>query len=148
MNNQVLLIEQMQELIDMGIDTSSASCIWYNFADLGFALMFLNDGRESLTIEKMKENHGAENVIPAFTLQDILDILPQGFYLEKDTTSLDKKVFLQINKTAGGGYSIAYEQSWDEEGKLKIKMYGQQLKDSLLEAAFNMLKWVKQNNYI
>lgn len=75
MNNQVLLVEQMQELIDMGIDTSNASCIWWNFADLGFALMFLNDGRESLTIEKMKENHGAENIVPAFTLQDILTLL-------------------------------------------------------------------------
>ena len=133
MENQVLTIEQMQELIDMGIDVSKAS-------------MYISEYGEIVSNVKICERD--INWSPTFTLQDLLDMLPQGFYLEQNTTSLDKKVFLQINKTAGGGYSIAYEQSWDEDGKLKIKMHGQQLNDSLLEAAFNMLKWCKQNNYI
>lgn len=81
MDKQVLSIEQMQELIDMGVDTSNASCIWWNFADLGFALMPLDDGRNPITIEKMKENHGAENIVPTFTLQDILEMLPKRIEL-------------------------------------------------------------------
>ena len=75
-------------------------------------------------------------------------MLPQGFYLEENTTSLDKKAFLQINKTTDGAYNIAYEQSWDENGKLEIKMHGQQVNTSLLQAAFRMLIWCKQNNYM
>lgn len=127
MENKVLTIEQMQELIDMGIDISSASCIWWNFADLGFALMLLNDGRESLTIEKMKENHGAENIVPAFTLQDILDMLPRAWEIGAYNANRNTiTVFLD-----------------DETGHCH-----QEVSDSLLEAAFNMLKWCKQNNYL
>ena len=130
MNNQVLLVEQMQELIDMGIDTSSASCIWWNFADLGFALMFLNDGRESLTIEKMKENHGAENIVPAFTFQDILEMLPD---IGKEYANHP-----HVFKASDG---IHWYCSY---GTMTCEIKGK----TPLEAAFNMLKWVKQNNYI
>lgn len=137
MEKQVLTIEQMQELQELGLDTIKASMYWVKSITSG----------SIWELSPVKPDFGFEWIwISTFTLQDILDILPQGFYLEKNTTSLDKKVFLQINKTAGGGYSIAYEQSWDEDGKLKIKMHGQQLNDSLLEAAFNILKWCKLNN--
>lgn len=120
MDEQVLSIEQMQELIDMGVDTSNASCIWWNFADLGFAFMPLNDGRSSITIEKMKENHGAENIVPAFTLQDILKILPKPCY---------------INCIDEDFYQCNYENT-STSGSTPLK------------AAFNMLKWCKENGYI
>lgn len=157
MNNQVLSIEQMQKLIELGIDTSKASAFYYpNYGDYynhpitkkyvrdikGYNPYpsFVNGDR---TLKDLNPD-----LFPTFTLQDILEILPQSFYVEKNTTSLDKKAFLQINKTAGGGYSIAYEQSWDKDGKLKMRMHGQQLNTSLLEAAFELLKWVKLNNYM
>lgn len=139
MNNQVLSVEQMQELIDIGIDTSSASCIWWNFADLGFALMFLNDGRESLTIEKMKKNHGAENIVPAFTFQDILEILPENI-------TTDCGVFKQVNFSLQMHYGLL-EYSTSKLG-LHTEIVPKRETSSLLQAAFNMLKWVKQNNYI
>lgn len=155
MNNQVLSINQCRELVALGLDMSDASMcyIWMSQDSADRYLIPNNDeGLKDTIIYSIVDNLGVSekdiNVMPTFTLQDILDKLPQGFYLEKNTTSLDKKVFLQINKTAGGGYNIAYEQYWDENGKLKIKMYGRQLAESLLEAAFNMLKWGIENKYI
>lgn len=139
MKEQVLSIEQMQELIKLGINTSKASMCWNTYDS------FLIENNSDL---KDAFNYSDDDWVPTFSIQDILEILPQSFYVEKNTTSLSKKAFLQINKTLGRGYSIAYEQSWDEDGKLKIKMHGQQLNKSLLEAAFNMLKWCKENNYI
>ena len=154
MKDKVLTIEQMQELKELGIDITGASMKWapkvrwdengekrevygyildINYTPIGAPFWKTEDGKDT---------------IPTFTLQDILDMLPQGFYLEENTTSLDKKAFLQINKTTSGGYNIAYEQSWDEDGKLEIKMHGQQVNTSLLQAAFKMLKWCKQNQYM
>lgn len=140
MKEQVLSIEQMQELIDMGVDTSSASCIWWNFADLGFTLMFLNDGRESLTIEKMKENHGAENIIPAFTLQDILEMLPY----EIPSKVPDFETYSLRMVKWDDSYTLEYQEFIYETDYTKESFTCK----SLLEASFNMLKWCKQNNYI
>lgn len=129
MKNQVLSIEQMRELIDMGIDISSASCIWWNFADLGFVLMLLNDGRESITIEKMKENHGAENIVPTFTLNDILELLPK---------------IPDYNLEVHPGYnSLSYITSY---GAFHCLCSFEE--KTLLQAAFRMLKWCCVNNYL
>lgn len=152
MKDKVLTIEQMQELVVLGVDTSTASMCW-------FPMTLSDENNQPVTKSYFlgihhngcklywNTNDGREP-IPTFTVHDILDMLPQGFYLEENTTSLDKKAFLQINKTTDGGYNIAYEQSWDEDGKLEIKMHGQQVNTSLLQAAFNMLIWCKQNHYM
>lgn len=125
MDEQILSIEQMQELIDMGVDTSNASCIWWNFADLGFASMPLDDGRNPITIEKMKENHGAENIVPTFTLQDILVILS------------NIKEYVWVLNESG----IILED-------LKGNEFHREHHGNLIQAAFNMLKWCKENGHI
>lgn len=126
MKLQALSIEQMQELIDMGIDTSNASCIWWNFADVGFALMLLNDGRDPITIEKMKYNHGAENVIPAFTLQDIIELIPAIY---------------EYSLLIGANTAMLFDDDTNEAYHFE---YG----TSSLDAAFKMLKWSKKNKHI
>lgn len=62
MNGQVLSIEQMQHLKELGIDTSKASCyIWEA------------EGKEYLYWGKCEDANG----IPTFTLPDILELLPK-----------------------------------------------------------------------
>ena len=140
MEIQALTIEQMQELIDMGIDISSASCIWWNFAEIGFALMFLNDGRESLTIEKMKKNHGAENVVPAFTLQDILKLLPHTLEF-KDVYGNTHFEYIEF---WGDGWNqmAVVNPAYPSSPRITTSNI------SPLRSAFEMLKWCKENNYI
>lgn len=67
MEKQVLLIEQMRELIDMGVDVSKTSCCWCKVKAAnkeGFDWMLLPEH-----LNKCDEEH-----IPTFTLQDILEI--------------------------------------------------------------------------
>lgn len=62
MNKQVLSIEQMEHLQELGLDTSKASCyIWES------------EGKEYLYWGKCEDANG----IPTFTLQDILELLPK-----------------------------------------------------------------------
>lgn len=113
MKNQILSIDQMQELVALGIDTSKASIYW--------------EHKEFGVYEVSIDPYAYNNPIPAFTLQDILLKLPRvweiGAYNANRNTIT---VFLD-----------------DETGNCH-----QEISNSLLEAAFNMLKWCKQNNYI
>ena len=138
MNNQVLSIEQMQELIELGIDTSNASAFYYpNYGDYykhpitkkyvhdikGYNPYpsFVNGNR---TLKDLNPD-----LFPTFTLQDILKILPR-------TINYDGSKRLRVlppNELEYTNYSL--------EGHFKHE-------NSLLEAAFSMLKWVKQNGYI
>lgn len=66
MKNQVLSIEQMQELIELGIDTSKAS-------------MYISDDGELISNVKICEL--GLDWTPTFTLQDILEMLPKPCYI-------------------------------------------------------------------
>lgn len=121
MEKQVLSIEQMQELVKLGIDISKASCTWCKVRAItsdgkGYSWMILPE-----TLNKFDEDH-----VPTFTLQDMLEIIP-SFDLSK-TSTVDPIVGIKCFK----GY---------EEIKFASKQ-------SLLDAAFSMLKWCKQKNYI
>lgn len=127
MENQVLTIEQMQKLIAIGIDTSKASCTWCKVRAItsdrkGYSWVILPE-----TLNKLDEEH-----IPTFTLQDILEILPSySVTYDKYTNDLDK-----------------YEIRVDIPEEQHYITHIAQSSKSLLEAAFNMFKWCKQNNYI
>lgn len=117
----------MQELIDLGIDISKASCTWCKVRAItpdrkGYSWMILSE-----TLNKFDEEH-----VPTFTLQDILEILPSySVTYDKYTNDLDK-----------------YELCVDiPEGQHYIAHIARS-SESLLKAAFKMLKWCKQNNYI
>lgn len=118
MNNQVLSIEHTQELIELGIDTSNASMCWAKCARINS-----NKEWESYWhLQLNEESHGT--TVPTFTLQDILEILPKPCYLN----CIDND-FYQCEITTENGSATTNGTS-------------------PLNAAFNMLKWCKQNNCI
>lgn len=126
--NQVLSIPQMQELIDLGIDTSKASMMWFDAGESGLVIGWKNCSFEP-----------SEGDIPTFTLQDILEMLPKTIEAYKDGSKLP----LIITITGSGKYAIVYDNPFCKNGKV-----GLTISESLLEAAFNMLKWCKKNGYI
>lgn len=135
MEKQVLSIEQMRELIDMGIDISKASCTWCKVRAItsdrkGYSWMVLPE-----TLNKFDEDH-----VPTFTLQDILEMLP--YELPSNSTDFISYSLKMIKWD--DGYMLEYqEQYYDEDYTLMSFM-----ENTPLQAAFNMLKWCKENNYI
>lgn len=77
MKDQVLSIDQMQHLRDLGVDTSKASLYWARRCH-GSKLNDNSIGKWFLSLEKefMVVGFTAYEVIPAFTLQDLLSIIP------------------------------------------------------------------------
>lgn len=67
MNKQVLSIEQMEHLKEIGLDSSKASMCWLTF-----------NGQTTLSVHDESCYESASlHPIPAFTLQDILELLPK-----------------------------------------------------------------------
>lgn len=121
MKEQVLSIEQMQELIALGIDASKAVFAWnkYPYTEEYIIGPIIN-----------------KDSIPTFTLQDILEIVR-------------KQTFTEGGLTLTEGYEnkwiccFTYQTHYDGD-YTDYEQFG----DTSIEAAFNMLKWCKQNNYI
>ena len=72
MEKQVLTVEQMQELIVLGVDASKASMRWIKIISITNMPYLL------ITSELKEDNESTNNfdVIPTFTLQDIINLLP------------------------------------------------------------------------
>lgn len=121
MENQVLTIPQMQELIDMGIDVSNASCCWCKVQAPnreGFDWMLLLEH-----LNKCDTEH-----TPTFTFQDILEMFSQGSL--QGSLHFNKNKFIVF--VADNQFNVINEED----------------SVSPIEAAFKMLKWCKENNYI
>ena len=68
-SKQILSIEQMQHLQELGLDTTNASACWYKpDYDTEYFEMFGSFKKEELI--------SGEESIPSYTLQDVLDALP------------------------------------------------------------------------
>lgn len=129
MNNQVLTIEQMQELKKLGIDISNASMYWVENdfdASVDLCINFYPE-----------ETNKNVRCTPTFILQDILEMLPNSIL---GSTKQIKTVEFKLSTR---GNKVYYMQDNFNQQWLKCTNG-----NTLLEAAFNMLKWCKQNNYI
>ena len=137
MNEQVLTIEQMQELIALGIDTSKASMCWFPMMELDENMKLVVKshfiGVNGIDFDSYWNTIEGQNTIRTFTLQDILSLLPYSI-------STTHPSYLSILPLRDGGWYIRYSRMECDEKSTDGK--------TLLQAAFNMLKWCKQNNYI
>ena len=130
MDKQVLLIEQMQALEKLGIDTTKASLYWIE------SFYFDEKNNNERIIMQSVSLIPTTNAIPTFTIQDILEILPK--YLNvKDNT-----YFLTLMYDASKGVVISYCTEHI------MNILHSEGSNNQLNAFFNMLIWCKQNNYI
>ena len=81
MNKQIALsIEQMKHLVSLGIDTSNASLCWVKEP---------NSGERSLGIhDEYCYEMGCLEPIPAFTLQDLIELMPSSIQLSNAVYNL------------------------------------------------------------
>lgn len=138
MKNQVLSIDQMQRLKELGVDTSKASIYWARRSH-GSRIDDSSKGNWFLSLQKefMGVGFTAYEVIPTFTLQDIISMLPD---------SIDNNM-LTIRKNANV-VSVSYENLYTRS----ILSISQE--DSLIKSSYEMLVWclsygiIKTNNKI
>lgn len=131
MEKQVLSIEQMRELIEMGVDTTNASMIWRpNMALDENKTPFVNG--YYLDFNRIKKDSPYWNTrvgketIPTFTLQDMLELLPE----EVDNHGLESDLKECVQYSFRGGKLIHHLKAVHDR--------------TLLEATFKMLKWITE----
>lgn len=138
-SKQVLSIDQMKHLQELGLDTSNATLTWvlYPASIKGDVIPTLEMWRwEQIKDEQKKV------CVPAFTLQDILDKLPKRigeFELRIKMFAFDYSVYTEYK------WSIIYE-STDMSSYLETLL--QSSYTDLIEAAYNMLRMCIEYGYI
>lgn len=132
-----LSIEQAKHLHELGLDMSDAALCWYqSIVDEKWGVTSISDAlRDTL---KGNEPHVTTNIIPTYTLQEVLDKLPQEIITYYTPYSL--YVDYQEMRIS---YSFV-----DREGMSSLEPTFGFTADTLLDAAYNMLCWVIENGYL
>lgn len=139
---QVLSIEQMKHLQELGLDTSDASMVLLYTDDEGEIIEW--DDADEFP-EKFMQLHDAEtgnydhsyrNCYGVFTLQDILELLPKA--ISRNDLLFPLKIEYSTIKNV---WAICY---WNH-GTIQNSLYDS---ENLLDAAYEMLRWVLTNKYI
>mgnify|MGYP001755060394 FL=1 len=128
-SKQVLSVEQMEHLQELGLSTSDGSMCWC------YALSYKNAKWELEIYEDVIDQKRDSNfweTLPTYTLQDILDKLPpviKKYYWLAIRVSAHKGMwYVEYN---GRGCTLSYFYS-----------------ENLIDAAYEMLCWCIENGYI
>lgn len=138
MSKQVLSIEQMKHLKELGVDTSKASMVLLYTDDEGEIIEWEDADEfpekfvELYDAETGNYDHSYRRCCGVFTLQDILDLLPK---------KIDEVDVLIINPCKNI-WSVSYAE--EDTGEL----YGGFIKEELIDAAYEMLCWCVENEYV
>lgn len=133
MSKQVLSIEQMQHLEELGVDTSKANFYWHrtkslnNYNDwdewkLHYGVLRLARGFTTINCQYVR----------TFTLQDILDLLPA-------TVDDDYRLYIDKGLVL---WTVGYVDAVSEE------IYEDFRERDLIDAAYEMLCWRIVNGYV
>lgn len=130
MSKQVLDIEQMEHLQKLGLDTSNASMCWIKDTE----------GNQHLSVhDEYCYEASFMNPIPAYTLQDVLDILPT------EIKPAERRFWLRIDLSDECLYYYYDDCNLVECRK---KVIGYDGIEELIDAAYSMLCWAIENEYI
>ena len=128
-SKQVLSIEQMQHLQELGLELKPSLVHYYNVISEDNGKWYL-----SLTIGDILDGSPRHRYIPAYTLQDILDLLPYktvASYLHIGRKSFSGDILFYVEYSNFGGYAVSHFRS-----------------ESLIEAAYEMLCWCVDNGHV
>lgn len=128
MSKQVLDVEQMQHLQELGLDTSNASAEYYRMSKkMDWFLVFGCRSKEELL--------DTEENIPAYTLQDVLDALPKMIY-PFPVHKIGFELWI-------GSGKIFYANMFNLEDVLKVR-YDKEL----IDAAYELLVWCIEHKFV
>lgn len=134
MKNQVLSIEQMQKLKELGVDINKASmCYISKYPSCDF-----DDGDSIVVVSKDFNKRLYNEFGPAFTLQDIIELLPHNIY-----DGLNKKYSLVIQVNIVNCFIIHYLSFGKSIDEL-IHFYDY----DIIDAVYKMLVWVTEKGYL
>lgn len=165
MEKQVFTIEQMKEIESLGIPVKKASMVWRPEGDE----MILDVNRHKEEDDPFWKTEEGKKTVRTFTLQDVLEFLP---------SNIDKNNFPERDENADEDeeeywdddveyYEVTYElcleksgiayKLWEEDDEensdldleyflISTQVY--QEEGSLMNCAFKVLKWVKENGHI
>lgn len=118
-SKQVLSIEQMNHLQELGLDTSDASmCLEWKVTD-----------EDNMFVNSIISDSNYDFYHPTYTLQDILNKLPPS---------------INWNPLIIVGNSVMYSAGYGEGYDHPIKVFKE---ESLLESAYKMLLWIIEQNF-
>lgn len=129
MSKQCLDVQQMQHLQELGLDTSNASMYWlsYNGVSVAIPINFHLPTSDNYVI------------CNAYTLQDVLDILPT------EIKPAERRFWLRIDLSDECLYYYYDDCNLVEHRK---KVIGYDGIDGLIDAAYSMLCWCIENGYL
>lgn len=133
MSKQVLSIEQMQHLQELGMKLKKDTIlVWARFML----------GKTQISDWEIAYNHSAitdnSQTIPAYTLQDVLDALPKDISKDGCTWYASLYIDFENNRIAYGntdryGFEIYHEIMIEKD---------------LIDAAYSMLCWAIENKFV
>lgn len=122
---EVLSIEQMKHLKELGLDTSDASmCLEWNESD-----------SDNMVVTSMDADTNYDYYHGTYTLQDILGKLPVCLY------DFGKQYTIDIEPTFDRFWCVSYEIDLYDIFVLKSS-------ENLLDAVYDMLCWCIENGYV
>lgn len=136
MTNQVTSIEQSKRLLELGVPAEKASMVWvpsYKFDDQ--TRQFISTGDYNLNIKHPSYNVLGEEVIPAFTVADLLEMLPAGI-------TYGRLYITRSSYSKGEDWRVFYKRVGVSKGS--IISFGDR---TLIVPACNMIEWVVSNGY-
>lgn len=131
-SKQVLSIEQMKHLQELGLDTSDASMHWQYLPTADAIINGTDEIEEEPCLFVSQPNMKHE--YPAYTLQDILDKLPKRI----ETEDYEFELYIYYHEN---GVSVFY----DDGDITQLAFFS---KPTLLESAYEMLCWCIENGYV
>lgn len=135
-SKQVLSIDQMKHLQELGLDTSDASMYWARVSH-GSRVDDKSKGKWFLSLHKEFQTCGfiSYEALPTYTLQDIIDKLPKEIKTSTDTYWITVSIYTNM-------WYICYSMS-DE-----FDYYKEFSSVSLMDCTYYMLCWCIENGYI
>ena len=128
MKDQVLSIEQMQKLKELGVDITNASMHW-QYIPTANNIMGKDDSEELALFvsEKYKMGHN----YPTFTLQDMIELMPSKVKYE------GHNYYLYIDKNI-----VSYIDDMDIENCIL------ESDNNILKNTYKVLIWLAKHKYI
>lgn len=131
MKEQVTSIEQSKRLIELGVPAEKASMVWCPMYYLDVKANQFSIGEYNIYIKGDEPTIHEEETIPAFTVADLIAILPttcEGFQIGLDRVRNDST-------------HIFYEDCADSSHIIFF------IENSLVESCVKAIEWVISNNY-
>ena len=127
-SKQVLSIEQMQHLQELGLNLKPSLVHYYKVISEDNGKWYL-----SVTIGDILDGSPRYRYIPAYTLHDVLDALPEWIYVNIEQYLLEINFFYKY---------IRYSRLNDVLCKRNFD------RTSLIDAAYELLCWAIENKFV